>query len=300
MAVIAISACSKDEIIKENQEAIAFGDMFVNNATKAIDPSYGVSGGTNQLTKFNVYGTAAINGNTINVYSGEEVTGTVGVGNEWKCTTKTQYWLPGAAYNFAALVDVEKDDLTLSSNLPASFTYDVTSQKDVLYATATATGKQSGNLPVNFDFNHLLSKALFTFTNTDKAANLTVSNIKIEGLSTTGTYTMGATPATGTWTTDNTSFSPIFGGSSVASGKSATSEYERLIIPGTYNLTITFDVTDNKGGQPQNITATLENQKFVGGCVYNFIADIKFGLTYITFTINPTDWVSGGNTNIQG
>ena len=166
----------------------------------------------------------------------------------------------------------------------------------MLHASATAKGKATGNAPVSLTFNHLLAKALFTFTNTDANANLTVSNIKIAGLNQMGTYTIGsATP----WASD-TPYTQDFGSATVNASTTETNQYERLIIPGTYDLTITFQITDNKGGQPQEVSATINGQTFEAAHVYNFTADIKSGLTYITFTINPSDWESGSDNNIQG
>ena len=83
-------------------------------------------------------------------------------------------------------------------------------------------------------------------------------------------------------------------------GTFATNEYERMILPGTYTLTVTFKINDDKGGQEQTATATIENQIFEAGHVYNFTADIKSGLKYIEFTINPSDWTAGSDNNIQG
>ena len=295
IALVAITACSKDEVIKVGHEEISFGNVFIDNSTKATDPSYGTNGV--ELTKFNVYGTVQGTANRVVIYNGEEVTGSVGA-NVWSCT-KTQYWIPDASYNFAALVDVLDADITNRTNdLPTSFKYDVSTQKDVLYATATATGAVSGNQPVNFTFDHLLAKAFFTFTNTDANANLTVTDIQISGLRQNGTYTVGA--ATPWAATDNVDYTQGFGGSTIAAAQTATNEYERLILPGTYNLTISFKINDDKGGQEQEISAIIENQTFAAGHVYNFTAEIKSGLTYIIFTINPYDWETGSDNIIQG
>ena len=292
MAIAAMTACIKDEVVSENREAISFGKAFVDNATKATDPSYGDNGVA--LEKFNVYGTVTGNVGSTIIYSGQEVTGSVGA-NVWSCTAVTQYWIQDADYSFAALVDAA--GVRLTGGLPSSFTYDATTQKDLLYATATAKGQAPGdNEPVDFTFNHLLAKAFFTFTNTDASANLTVTDIQISGLCQNGTYTVGAeTP----WAT-TTTYTQGFGGATVAAGTLATNEYERMILPGTYTLTVTFKINDDKGGKEQIATATIESQTFEAGHVYNFTADIKSGLKYIEFTINPSDWAAGSDNNIQG
>lgn len=293
MAVAAMVGCSKNEVVSVNREEISFGKAFVDNATKADDPSYGTT--SKQLEKFNVYGTVTGNEGNVVLYTGEEVTGSVGE-NVWACDTK-HYWIEKASYSFAALVDVPATNVTLENGLPKSFTYDAETQIDLLYATATATGQApNNNSPVNFTFSHLLSKALFTFTNVDASATLTVSDIKISGLNKTGTYTVGATTP---WTT-STDYTQGFGGSEITAGADNTCEYERMILPGTYDLTITFSIKDDKGGKQQDITATIEDHTFVSGNVYNFKAEIKSGVQYIVFTIEPTDWATGSDNNIQG
>lgn len=291
MTAVAVTACSKNDIIEINREEISFGKAFVDNATKAEDPSYGTT--EKPLEKFNVYGTVTGNAGSAVLYTGDEVTGSVGE-DVWSCDTK-HYWIEDASYIFAALVDAT--GVTLENGLPKSFTYDASTQKDVLYATATATGKApNNNTPVNFTFSHLLSKALFTFTNVDASATLTVSNIQIAGLNKEGTYIVGATTP---WAT-STEYTQDFGESEITAGQFNTCEYERMILPGTYNLTITFSISDDKGGKQQDITATIENQTFESGHVYNFTAEIRSGVQYIVFTIVPTDWAEGSDNTIQG
>ena len=66
LAVAALTACSKEETVNiDRGEAIAFGNAFVDNATRAIDPSYGENGAA--LTEFQVWG--SVNGG--NGQSGE-------------------------------------------------------------------------------------------------------------------------------------------------------------------------------------------------------------------------------------
>ena len=305
LALASVVACNKSEVLETTPaEAITFGSPFIENSTKAIDPSHPAV----DLAGFNVYGTVEYNGKVTNIFNGVEVSKATDTNqgdatstgdNYGYATDKTQYWIPDASYNFAALVDVPDADITNRTNdLPTSFKYDVSTQRDVLYATATATGAVSGNQPVNFTFDHLLAKAFFTFKNTDANANLIVTDIQISGLRQNGTYTVGA--ATPWAATDNVDYTQGFGGSTIAAEQTATNENERLILPGTYNLTISFKVNDDKGGKEQEISATIENQTFAAGHVYNFTAEIKSGVKYIEFTIVSNDWTSGGDTNIQG
>ena len=60
LAAMALVSCSNDEFLEINQEAISFGEAFVDNATRAYDPSYGAN--ANALTQFNVFHTSTSQG----------------------------------------------------------------------------------------------------------------------------------------------------------------------------------------------------------------------------------------------
>ena len=68
-AVAAATACSNDEFVSVDREAIDFGTPFIDKSTRAAeDPSYG--GGVNEFTQFKVWGTA----NGVAIFAGENVT----------------------------------------------------------------------------------------------------------------------------------------------------------------------------------------------------------------------------------
>lgn len=321
---LSLGSCSGDETINEIKgEAIAFGNVFVENSTRATDPSYGEK---KTITSFQVWGTVTGNtGNTVNVFNEATVTkGDKAYGEAWSCN-QTQYWIPFATYNFMAIanatsVTLGKNNMptAISYTADAATTYTTDGSKDLLLGefekdgikvvgtdgTATPTEGVNTNKVVDFTMSHLLSKAMFTFTNTDTNATLTVSNIKMAGLNQKGTYTISGENKGWSSSDPYAADAPLaFGGDvTIETGEhnTGTSQYERLIIPGTYDITITFTVTDNKGGQAQDIEATIENQVFAIGNSYNFTADIKSGLSYIIFTIEQTDWTEGSDTPIQG
>ena len=235
---------------------------------------------------------------------------------------QTEYWIPDATYNFMAIVDGDIKDAnnnvlnatTVENGMPISINYSASTQADLLLSELTSKGIKNvttteacepSENPVAFTFSHLLSKAMFTFTNVDKKANLTVSNIHMSGTNTLGTYTLPIEDNNvGSWSSEEayTTESPLnFEGVSVPFGPTPVSSLERLIIPGTYNIYITFTVTDNVNGKAQNIEATIKNQVFTIGNSYNFTAEIESGVNYIKFNIvTNNEWVSGGDTNIQG
>ena len=265
MVVAAIAACSKADVIEMDKEAIAFDNAFVDNSTKAIDPSYGVDAVA--LTQFNVWGTVEgkNNGTTqhVPVFANTPVAGTVNGGN-WQTQGVTQYWIPDAQYHFAALVNGGDDaNYTLVEGLPTAVAFtSADGQTDLLYAAkdqqAAATGRT--NSAVEMQFAHMLAKAVFKVTNTTaKGADNSVSNyyfkisdVRIQNPMTSGTCTFASTPA---WSaqTQETGVTYTFGNVTNAAKTSTeeintpaveihdadvvTSHRELMLIPADYSST---------------------------------------------------------------
>ena len=311
---LSLGSCSSDDTIDAIQgEAISFGNAFVENSTRATDPSYGAN--ANAFTQFQVWGRVTGNtGNSVNLYGGDGAIVTGNVGDDvWSCNEK-EYWIPSATYNFMAIANAS---VSLTNGMPATISYTADEynvyttdgSKDLLLAELSTNGIKvvetndaayPSESPVAFTFSHLLSKAVFTFTNTESSTELKVSGIKMAGLKQKGIYTISGENKGWSSNTDYTSPLEFGGEVAIAAGQSGTSKNERLIIPGTYDITITFTVKDGKGGQDQNLTATIEDHEFIAGHSYNFTAEIKSGLKYIVFTISSEDWSAGSGNNIQG
>ena len=251
-ALAMVAACNKAEVVEINNQAITFGQAFVDNATKAIDPSFGES---NLIKEFNVWGTVTGNsGNSINLYNGASVYDeepTYGVA--YACE-QTEYWIPSATYNFVAIANATS--VSPATGMPTSISYTADGVKDLLYTkvgttvTTDASATPSQNL-VAFTFNHLLSKVHFNFTNAsgnDKCI-FKIKDIKIaSGHFASGTYTIanntwgGTTAATealsfgnGTNATDKAAEA-----AEITNGNSVTSNNAKLIIPGAQTLTVSF------------------------------------------------------------
>ena len=256
-AVAALAACAKEEIVSlDKGEAIQFGNAFVENATRATDPSYGGAQGQQALTSFKLWGTVDSSNNTpVAIYANDTVTGTVGTnvvdGKEthvWNCTSKTQYWIKDAKYNFAALVNA--GNVTLGNDLlPATVEFTANGSTDLMYARSTEdiVGKASGNAPVNFTFGHLLSKVYIAVTNNSSSAtgySFLVKNIKIYAPK-TGKYYIQAvdTTAAGTWAATNGDYT--FANISVT-GATAECAAEQLLIPGAATISFTVDIICNE------------------------------------------------------
>ena len=262
-AVVALAACSKEQtIVADRGDAIGF-DSFIENSTRAIDPSYG----TNNLVKeFYVWGTVKGNAmdNAMLLYNGARVYDndpTYGVA--YDCGQE-EYWLPSAAYNFVAIAG--HDSVTPTTGMPETIIYTADGTTDLIYTKegeTVTTNPQSvpdnvindvnDNKCVAFNFNHLLSKVHFKFTNASKSDNykFIIKNIKVSGQYTSGTYTIGATApwaATGAvaanaaWSFGNATNATTEGADAadIIKGTPVTSNYARLFIPGEQELTISF------------------------------------------------------------
>ena len=330
-AVVALAACSNEETtIKQSREAINFNDAFVENTTRAIDPS--ITTGT--ISSFKVYGTTQgdeknANGDVIapvvNIYSGVDVTKAVvanGIGNAdswWYEGDYVQYWIEGNTYNFAAVVNgtVDTDDAT---GMPETISYAADGVTDLLYAEYTTTGQKTGNATVGFTFDHLLSKVKFTFKNTSAAGSNDNYTYKVTGLQITGT------PASGEYTvanyltsndawTRNNSATTTYGhivdkdeddddavAIDVAPGAYGVSNYERLVIPGTYNINVKCRIALLYNDEEVDVTNYNENVDvtFADGCAYNLVLSGSVGEQIMFTCTKVNDWDTDHNDDGNG
>ena len=216
-AVVALAACSQEDVIVADKGAAIGFDTFVENSTRSVyDPSYTNS---SMFSDFAVYG--YVNGAVLldgvrvakeNLAEDQTKTG-------WEYEG-TQYWIAGANYNFNAVApktvgnwtvvkeDADKNVVTNASQTTLSFTND--GETDLLYAYATAQGKNEKNDVVEFNFRHVLSKVKFSFENAYNASNATirVKDVKILDAYASGVATLNANTA---WTPANPSLELAFG-----------------------------------------------------------------------------------------
>ena len=335
-AVATMVACSKDEIVNEAPKVpIAFGDAFVENTTRAIDPSYT----TNNLMAFKVYGTLKATDNkgiaspqTVNVFDGAEVSRNT-VSDPWSCTT-TQYWVANCDYAFMAIAggttaDGKNSTAVNNVGMPTNITYDATTQKDLLLATANATtnasavpaGVVTGDIVesdtdklVAFTFDHLLAKAKFTVNNNITATTgvytYEVKDVKITNAAQKATYDISQKTWEDATASYNTTSSLDFGSvvtsnslTGIIEKESGESEYERLLIPADYpdtdgkRLAVTFTVnlymSDNYHNDPQLINTTTYNKdvaiEIEKGYAYNFVINLGDPGKPIKFTVTKVN-----------
>lgn len=313
LALAAMASCSKEYTVDYNKQAIAFGEAFVDNATRV---DYSTPG---SLKKFFVYGTASgtmNGGGTVNIFDGDTVTGTVG-NTVWTCT-ETQYWIPGADYDFAAVVDAtvnadaNNGDLDIDTNgMPIKLhtqaddaTEGNMNLKDMLYAEASVAGTvvtDTYDTPVNFTFNHLLSKVHFTVTSTAQGDYYhTVTGIKVANFE-EGTYTI----AGGTWsasTDDDNKKDVVFADIEEVTNTGGKSNADMLLVPtdDAFNVTFTVDLYKNgtKLGTETNIIEV--DNALVKGHAYNFIIACSVGNPIQFKVTNDPTWdTTNGDITIE-
>lgn len=300
LALAAMTSCSNDYTITESKQAIAFGEAFVDNGTRA---DYST---TEKISEFKVYGTMTGNSNTVQIFNAATVSrpnDLVGYDatKPWVCPV-TQYWVPNANYEFAAIVD---GVATATPGLPVTIPFTVTDgDGDLLYATATATTDDNGTpnvALVAFTFNHLLAKLQFNMVNrlsegySIKVTSLTVENVMEDGL-----YTI----AQSKWETTTTDKTTLTFGESDTFGLNSNSYMEeaRQILPveQTLAVTVVYDIyyDDGNGGGDQKIsTATKTGEiakTFAMNTVYDITAEISGN--EIKFTVEA---VNDFNTFVQ-
>ena len=339
IAATAFASCSQDEVMEvAEKQAIQFGESFVGNATRAIDPSHTA----NNINAFKVWGTLTGNNSAkVNLFN-EVLVERDGKNNgeAFKCA-QTEYWVPNASYNFAAVANYTS--VTAPNGLPETITFNYSDGKtDLLYTKTTnavttdASATPSGALKngiVNFTFDHLLSKLQFRFENNATSTNhiFRVKNIQISGLPTKGVYTVGNTTpwamdsdnantgvasfgaATNATTTSSTTAVDIKKGSPI------TSNDARLVIPNSNTLTITFvkelyldanadgKAVDseliysdaNLTGDKKCTEITLSNKTFEANGNYVLVVKLTSG-NKIEFTVEDlNDWTEESSVSVN-
>lgn len=291
-------------------QAIEFGNVFVDNATRAAaatDPSYSTTGKGVALTEFNVYG--AVGG--VNIFNGNTVTkGVNGYGDAWTLNENDKkYWINGANYEFVAVVDGNKASVTettvdVDSGIPTSIAYNSDGATDLLCArvvrNADANGVTDTSL-VAFGFTHLLSKVKFSVENlSDDATNyrFVVTEATIAGALESNTYDV----ATGQWGAGTGTKNFALEEPTVASGATEYHSTELLLLPGsTVTVTVKADIeaTDDNGQTWEKVSSvekTFTNvPTLVQAQAYHFAVKLSVG-NEIQFTATTMPEWGNGNT----
>ena len=302
-AVVALAACSQEDVIVADKGAAIGFDTFVENSTRvaqSADPSLTVDA-MKQGKGFGVYGfvTNVIDETnnttaTAPLFTGEQVKWTDGA---WKYAF-TQYWIDGATYDFAAIAPYGEYENVVATRTGVTLDFTNDGKTDLLYAQNNAV---DGSLhsKVGFTFKHLLSKVKFTFTNGYDATNtlIAVKNIVINDTYAKGNAVLGVNTGkalTAAWTavdadaTLDLAFGDAITGGYIAQGASEQSAESLLIIPAakTYSVTFTVELY-YMDGEDYTLVKTYSHD-------VPFAANFEFGKSYnVATTITYKNIVPG-------
>ena len=311
LAAAALTGCSSDEAIEMvEQKAIAFDNVFVNNATRATDLN------KDNIQNFGVYGSVAANNTQGMIF---ENTNVYKEGAAFKYNN-TQYWIAKAQYDFAAIAPYQNGEdatwtYTTNDAKNGTLTFNnatAEADQDLLFAykqpALTADAITSQPAPVAFDFYHMLSRVQLTFVNAIPASSnieLKVSEVKIKDTYNEGTLTVTNGAVAENWTvtsTDNTMEIAFANADAKIPGAATgvtnyqTTEHHYL-IPANDTYTVSFKVQlfqagANLGTYPREATVALNLAK---GNSYNVKATLTAEnvlpntLCPIEFTVNTVD-----------
>lgn len=320
-AVLAMTACSNTDVIEEGAlqqtNAIGFQSM-VNKGSRALDAT--------SFNNFYVFGSYVMPTSTshISIFNGEAVSKS---GDTWSYTNP-RYWVKDGKYQFyaysndnSALVSGEgtADFGTTGILNINNYVADATHQKDLIFAKSTSyTGKETGNDPVSLEFSHALARIMVTFkSNFPAGYNLKISDVKVNGLYTTGNYRSEDGEAAHAWTIANSSapttghVAPAWNGTDVAKAAEGNVEAQdaktafAYVIPNNYGnqkiVSIEFDMHVTHGdvailGRKMKVNWA---PVWASNHQYNYNITINgnaAGLEPIEFTANIGDWVEGTPT----
>ena len=324
LAIAGLVACTQETtLVQKGNAPMEFGAAFVDNATradKAEDPSIT----TANITGFDVWG--FMDSAEGVVFMDEDVTRSEGNFTY----VNTQYWAPGHNYYFAALAPMNSKNVikTLASGDAAklglgTIKFNVTDgAEDLLYSAVGPIAAPAANAttvePVKFQFNHMLSKVKFSFTNGFDNANayIDVKNIKMV-VPETGTIDLAVADwwSKNMWVLGDTTKEIAFGDACDRTKRNGYQESadERIILPAdaTQKYTVTFDVVLYQGtveAYKGTKTVTIENVALEIGKAYNFKAELNASnimadgteLLPIVFDVEEVkDWVTAEKPDVN-
>ena len=301
-ALATIAACNKAEVVEAPQgDAIAFGDAFVDNATKAIYED------ADDIDGFTVWG----NVNDVALYgeTGANVTrGGKGLGQAWSCDV-TRYWTPSSTFNFMAIANGTGTDVV--DGIPTTISYTLNGEypADLIYGTATVEtdeacvpsvdrgDKKDPIEIVSFTMQHLLSRVKVSFENQIEEDDYTyaISNVTLSTWD-KGVYNIGeATP----WEREGegTAALPYTGLDALASGATHDAGAQ-LVIPGP-DATLAFTYKLQLNGTTiytKDVTHTVSDP--VQGHSYSLNVKLSAG-NKIDFTLTSTGLAGWGTDSTQ-
>ena len=305
-AAMTLAACTNTEEVESGSQN-ALGQIgfasHVNKNTRALDNT--------TLTNFYVSAayTTPTNSTPVHILNGENVKKNDEGG--WSYTN-TRYWIAGANYSFFAY---SKENSTSANARFSNGQFSLTNyivdaapenQKDLVFASATATGAESGNKEVSFDFKHVLSKVCFNFkSNFPEGYKIDVTNVRIRNFRDRGTFAFANSEyawsnvdrtynsnVEGEWVTLNLGFEENKNLGMAPNAEAVTNEF--YVIPFAYtdvNVRLRFTLTIKNSNDEivsQSERYAAFQPTWVKGSAYRYnvtLTGAAAGLEEIKFTV---------------
>ena len=305
MVAMGLVSCVQEELANptDSLKEIAFSSYVGNQVRAAVDPSTTV--GT--LDHFTVW--AYVDESDGVVFNGELVEKD---GTDWGYVG-ARYWAEGHNYRFFALSPYGKgsnvtvtgaDTDPYTNGLGVISFENVNGTEDVLYASNVESTVNSIPEKVTFQFNHLLSKVKFTFTNghDGKFVTLIIKDVKMEVPATASVDLDQSVKTNYEWVNhDGTTvleFGNVLDANHLELGDVEEVDNERLTIPAgadqKYKVTFTVQEWQNKKVcTTHNFETYIEGKQLVAGTSYNFTATINpevLNLKKIVFDAKVDSW----------
>lgn len=303
LAAVAISAmtftgCSNDEVISSSEKSQTIGFNAMANKTGRADVT------TNNLERFRVFG-CTMDNNTVNnhttIFNNVTVSRIMDPLGDWKYDN-TQYWAPNKDYYFVAIStnvgapkwtytvpESHDTNLQVGDNFKGygTVTMDVSeigAGNDLVYSFASratdATLKDVSK--VSFTFYHMLSRIGVKFTNgiATNGYTIKISNVKIKNIAKSGSVALGVDPANLTWNSGTEKIEigiVVPDNNEAAQNASVETSEHKYIIPGTQELSVSFDVEvflDKVSYSKRSLEGTIASKEYKPGVSYMLNASI--------------------------
>ena len=294
----ATSSCTN-----ELPDGTACGDAAISFRTPAVTRA-AVEGDFPEGSQFSVWGWYDNNGSVGNPFDNIPVTYD---GTRWSYTGGDRYWVLGAEYDFYAVypaglqnVDCTDQGVVTVTGFDASKTGNeavdlMTARKTDIVADETVAASA-----VELGFGHELARISLNVTSEGDAVTLT--NVKLSGVSYKGNFESSATPK---WSnlTANTSDDGIFSADNVALTTDALSASlfggDLLLPPHDgltgISLTFSYQYTDDVSQafhEADLSLATGQITAWSAGNHYNYTVNIPRNGTDVTLKVTVTDWTT--------
>ena len=288
LAAAAMVACVNEDIVETpKSNEISFENAFIENATRA-------ELNNDNLNSFAVWGYVEDAANVL--FAGTEVKKANGT---WGYEGK-QYWLPGKTHYFTAVAPygaVADEAVVVDGGKLEGFTYTITDgNTDLLYVTKSvmANDASTGNDAVALNFNHILSKVAFTFTNGYTTLNennkIVVKEVTLKAAE--SAYYNGAE-----WSNQDGEKAIVFGETDKINLNEHEQTLVKFVIPSAeYTVEFKVDVyfgNNESAAYETTVSSTISGVEFQKGQAYNLSATITpetLEMGEITFSTDVNPW----------